>query len=368
MYVALKNALGILKDLVDDFDLAINEQCYAYGECDMYQEIFDRNMLVINVEYDRKYSQWCTNREHALLMQSKWCDGDGQGGLCRRRQLNGDYWVNCFTATEPPSDPPVTPVICFPGDAMGEVHGSGLTQLQNVRLGDHVKVATTKFSQNFSFGHYDPEIRAEYLSIKVMGMEIPLVISAQHMVFLADGMVIPSCMLVVGDNIRLEEGIASITNISHVIRRDAFAPFTMDGTIIVNGFKVSSFISLQTDLGNLCIGGVEVLGMHSLAHLFQAAPHRLACKLSRKLCVTENYIDGLSVWIRTPLNVSQWLLSQETTNLLLELMLILSFLVLVLVTAVVEAIIDDFAKVAFVLVLVGTFGVVSWRKEKLYDH
>lgn len=50
--VGLKNATALLNDLKNDFDFAVNEQCYAYGECGAYANTFlGQNKPVFNQEY-----------------------------------------------------------------------------------------------------------------------------------------------------------------------------------------------------------------------------------------------------------------------------------------------------------------------------
>ena len=52
--VGLKNALGLASDLQNDFDFAVNEQCFAYGrECGVYETTFlAANKPLFNQEYD----------------------------------------------------------------------------------------------------------------------------------------------------------------------------------------------------------------------------------------------------------------------------------------------------------------------------
>ncbi len=53
--VALKNDLEQIGDLVAYFDLAVNEQCHAYNECEMLLPFIDQNKAVLNIEYDQSY-------------------------------------------------------------------------------------------------------------------------------------------------------------------------------------------------------------------------------------------------------------------------------------------------------------------------
>lgn len=62
--VALKNNLGQIPDLVADFDFAVNEECFAYDECDALSAFVQANKAVLQVEYtegnlDTKAAQIC---------------------------------------------------------------------------------------------------------------------------------------------------------------------------------------------------------------------------------------------------------------------------------------------------------------------
>lgn len=50
--IALKNDLDQVEALVDDFDFAVNEECFAYDECEALQPFIDAGKPVLNVEYD----------------------------------------------------------------------------------------------------------------------------------------------------------------------------------------------------------------------------------------------------------------------------------------------------------------------------
>lgn len=50
--IALKNDLDQIEDLVDDFDFAVNEECYQYDECDALAPFIDADKAVLHVEYD----------------------------------------------------------------------------------------------------------------------------------------------------------------------------------------------------------------------------------------------------------------------------------------------------------------------------
>ncbi len=53
--IALKNNVGQVADLVGDFDLAVNEQCHQYKECDAYAAFVRAGKPVFNAEYAKAY-------------------------------------------------------------------------------------------------------------------------------------------------------------------------------------------------------------------------------------------------------------------------------------------------------------------------
>ena len=54
--IALKNDTDQLKDLVGDFDFAVNEQCHEFAECEGYQVFIASGKPVFNAEYAAPYS------------------------------------------------------------------------------------------------------------------------------------------------------------------------------------------------------------------------------------------------------------------------------------------------------------------------
>ncbi len=53
--VALKNSVETIPDVVDYFDLAINEVCFIWNECGTYSALIDAGKPVFHVEYDQAY-------------------------------------------------------------------------------------------------------------------------------------------------------------------------------------------------------------------------------------------------------------------------------------------------------------------------
>jgi len=57
--IALKNDLGQVRELVDHFDFAINEECFSWNECRLLQPFIDAGKAVFGAEYDLSPSEFC---------------------------------------------------------------------------------------------------------------------------------------------------------------------------------------------------------------------------------------------------------------------------------------------------------------------
>ena len=90
----MKNAVGIIPQLHNCYDFAINEQCQYYNECDDVARFFSgRGKAALQVEYtEGKPGQWCAGADKFNL-KTKFCAGSNDDGLCKHGN-----WTNCFDA------------------------------------------------------------------------------------------------------------------------------------------------------------------------------------------------------------------------------------------------------------------------------
>ena len=87
MAAGMKNSMGIVDDLVDDFDYAINEECHLYKECGDYESNFKKQKKpIFGVEYTNSKSK-------------AGCEQAPEEGISRKFSAsdNGDKpYINCF--------------------------------------------------------------------------------------------------------------------------------------------------------------------------------------------------------------------------------------------------------------------------------
>lgn len=209
------------------------------------------------------------------------------------------------------AEPPIIAIACFSGDMTVEEELAGTKKMKDLQLGDRVKTTLGVFEPVYSFGHYNPNTKAEFVQLKSSnkGSTTTIELSKDHMLFVEHSEApIPAVAIKVGDVLR---GAVVVESMHHVVRKGVFSPFTPSGTILVNGVAASTFISLQEESSVLKIGSSfsTPLTFQWLAHSLEA-PHRIYCRLVGD-CTTEMYNkDGVSVWVAEPLVWTQWLLAQ----------------------------------------------------------
>ncbi len=82
--IALKNDLDQVLQLVDDFDFALNEQCFEYDECEKLLPFIRKGKAVLGVEYELNLENFCPQAEkyHFSWLKMDW-SLNGERTECR---------------------------------------------------------------------------------------------------------------------------------------------------------------------------------------------------------------------------------------------------------------------------------------------
>eukprot|EP00547_Thalassionema_nitzschioides_P010803 CAMPEP_0194264284 /NCGR_PEP_ID=MMETSP0158-20130606/47504_1 /TAXON_ID=33649 /ORGANISM="Thalassionema nitzschioides, Strain L26-B" /LENGTH=689 /DNA_ID=CAMNT_0039004519 /DNA_START=338 /DNA_END=2404 /DNA_ORIENTATION=+ len=165
---------------------------------------------------------------------------------------------------------------CFSGSSTVQVLGQEEPiPLSSLRVGQYVLVQGGVYSQVYAFGHYDTEVIVNhYLAIRTTITEeaSELVVSPDHLLLLQSGHATAAAHIQIGDV--LWNG-AAVTNVQYSVREQgAYAPFTWDGTIVVNGMVASSYIQVFS---------LRVVDPHFLAHV-GVTPLRWYCRFVANDC------------------------------------------------------------------------------------
>ncbi|WP_434362188.1 endo alpha-1,4 polygalactosaminidase [Parasalinivibrio latis] len=90
--VALKNSVGQVTDLVNYYDLAVNESCFRYNECDKLSPFIEQGKAVLHVEYP--FRKLDTEDERTAFCQQM---QDRQfSSMILNRKLNGKQRYSCL--------------------------------------------------------------------------------------------------------------------------------------------------------------------------------------------------------------------------------------------------------------------------------
>jgi hypothetical protein len=146
--------------------------------------------------------------------------------------------------------------------------------MEALKVGDEV-LTEHGYSRIYAFGHDDITIKqASYIQISTAA-NTTLLISPEHILPL-DGQMDFAKKAVVGMQVTLANGKrTTVTSLRVVERNGAHAPFTLDGTIVVDGILASSFSFTPS----LTLGGVTVLTGHSVGTMW-TSPLRLMSRFA----------------------------------------------------------------------------------------
>jgi len=167
-------------------------------------------------------------------------------------------------------------------------------RMDELQIGDNVLTGSSNddgglsYSKIYSFGHYAPDHMGNYLQIQAEGMNKPLEISAQHLIYIYNNhpnlsgkkFLVPAQDIKVGDS--LVSGIdgtpATVRSIRKVQLKGVFAPYTFLGNIVVNQVLASNYVMLANEFPDVSPGK-----QHFMYHALNA-PHHVYCRLVGGCC------------------------------------------------------------------------------------
>jgi len=192
------------------------------------------------------------------------------------------------------------------------VKEKGNITMDNLKIGDYVRVSPKLYSRVYAFGHYDDSASIMYQQIHAVGFDSPLEISTEHMIYVKNSKgkatLVPAGDLKVGDVLvsdlsdRTQSNEFVIQSIVSVEKTGVYAPFTYDGNILVNGVVASNYLKLMGLPNNI----------HSWLHAWMShaatAPRRVICHYNMNWCSGETYNnEGYATWMKPLLNIYECL-------------------------------------------------------------
>lgn len=133
---------------------------------------------------------------------------------------------------------------CFPAAATVTTTTRGVVSMEDLRVGDTVTAGGPGVPPTdvYLFTHADAAVHAPFVALSTAGGAPPLVASAGHYVMLAGGRSVATRSVAVGDALVRADGSAvPVTGVSRVVRRGLYNPQTLSGSLVVDGYVVSTY-------------------------------------------------------------------------------------------------------------------------------
>lgn len=132
--------------------------------------------------------------------------------------------------------------LCFPANAVVELEDGTQQTMANLKIGDKVLVGENKYSEVYMFSHNDAGAVATFMKIETSA-NLTLLLTPDHYLYL-NGKLVISKLAKVGDVVITRDGSeAEIVSVSVVRENGLYNPHTLQGDIVVNGIKTSSYTS-----------------------------------------------------------------------------------------------------------------------------
>lgn len=157
---------------------------------------------------------------------------------------------------------------CFPADAVVDANDGNYKKMKELRIGDKVADGKGGLTDVIFFTHRERNSRNAFLKFTTLSGKT-LTVSPGHYVYTNGGILRAASSLKIGEGLDLVGDVSSpITFIEDVRAIGLYNPQTTSGTLVVDGFKVSTYTT----------------AIHpDLAHRLLMAPVRLLYRLSQPL-------------------------------------------------------------------------------------
>jgi len=198
---------------------------------------------------------------------------------------------------------------CFSGRSTVDVQGRGTITMDSLKVGDYVRVKDGAFSKVHGFGHFQPNVEAEFLKIQTTKNNAKAIeVTPEHMIYAHNkstdkNEVVAAGNVMVGDFLVTENGPAEIVSINKIFTKGAYAPLTTTGDILVEGVLASNYVSRDWIIKS---GWVKENTLHLLQH-GTVTTQRLFCDWLN-VCTKETYdpVTGFSPLVQFFHGLEQW--------------------------------------------------------------
>lgn len=130
--------------------------------------------------------------------------------------------------------------VCFPASATVTLESGAVVRMDDLTVGDRVMVKDGVFSDVFMFTHKLADVQSNFVKVTVDG-GAELLLTPGHYMYV-NGALAAAKTIVAGDSVEKADGdLTTVKDVTMVTDKGLYNPQTVDGDIIVNGIRASTY-------------------------------------------------------------------------------------------------------------------------------
>lgn len=135
--------------------------------------------------------------------------------------------------------------VCFPSDSTVQASNGDIIKMKDIQLGDSIRTSTSQhqYSSVYMFTHKLHNIMYEFIKLDTAsGHSITL--TPSHYIYINDNELVKASVVRKDDMLSVVDmGLSKVIDISKVNKQGLFNPQTLQGDVVVNGIKASTYTS-----------------------------------------------------------------------------------------------------------------------------
>lgn len=180
---------------------------------------------------------------------------------------------------------------CFPASASVMSANGVVVRMEDLEFRDRVTIGNGATSDIYFFGHRDPEVVSNFISITHSGSVKPLRLSPSHYLYV-NGNLQTAETVQRGDELRAADGADKLVvkEVRVEKHRGLYAPTSIHGDLVVDGVTVSSYTSaVHPRVSHTLLYPLRTLyrnGLHSIVERFSVFERRSWATVARSIGFT----------------------------------------------------------------------------------
>jgi len=196
--------------------------------------------------------------------------------------------------------------VCFPGESQVMLENNKRVKLNELKVGESISTYggnTPSFSEVYTFLDYETDIYLDFLELHYLeesGKQGKIALTHEHLIMakrFGEPQFVQAKEVKVGDYIFKSSHNGTVTpvivsSVSVGKYKGAFAPATMDGTVVINDIIVSSYAAISHNVAHAAIAPLRLA--------YKIAPSLVSFELKGMHPYAKFLFNMLSNWVQHP--------------------------------------------------------------------